>query len=93
MPVPKLSNHKINKARLTFGKYLTRYVEKQTTSIFSSILSMCIFQERVLSIQMSTKIFISKVAYRLVSVSKIVSWTSGRDEKYQNTLTKTENII
>ena len=42
---------------------------------------------------MPTKIFISKVAYRLVSVSKIASWTSGRDEKYQNTLTKIEKII
>ena len=32
-PAPKLSNRKINKARLTHGKYLARYVEEQSASI------------------------------------------------------------
>ena len=27
-PVPRLSNHRLNKARLTDGKYLARYVEE-----------------------------------------------------------------
>ena len=33
MPVPILSNHRINKARLTHGKYLARYVEEKCLSL------------------------------------------------------------
>ena len=33
MPVPILSNHRMNKARLTHGKYLARYVEEQCLNL------------------------------------------------------------
>ena len=60
MAVPILSNHRINKARLTHGKYLARYVEEQCLNLaikptvslnLVAILSMCICEERFLSIK------------------------------------------
>ena len=33
MPVPLLSNHRVNKARLTHSKYLARYIEEKSASI------------------------------------------------------------